>query len=225
MGQQILMQPPLPMPCTFPMLPCSPGRFHNLPLCWLFYRDWTQWKRAGFMLFTESLISFSCKQENCLQGKARTYLIFQPMDWTQTSKEWGACSPSQGFHSLLQAEIKPLTWNAALSEQRQANASWVLFHFFLHIPCHYYDITIWGGRETTSPGKAGDLCIRLGASGHFLGTWQQEQTEMAAQYGQMFFPLTPCRVHICWMIYSLFSEPKEKSKHCWLQSDFAWPLK
>lgn len=78
-----------------------------------------------------------------------------------------------------------------------------------------------GWTQTYQPSKSQETWyLRLGASGHFLGTWQQEGTEVAAQYGQMFFALTPCRVHICWMIYSLFSEPKEKSKHRWLQSDF-----
>lgn len=66
-------------------------------------------------------------------------------------------------------------------------------------------------------GEAGDLMHQPRCFWAHLGTWQQEGTEAAARYGQMFFPLTPCRVHIHRMMYSLFSEPKEKSKHCWLQ--------
>lgn len=68
--------------------------------------------------------------------------------------------------------------------------------------------------------EAGDLMHQPRCFWALLGTWQQEATEAAAQYGQMFFPLTPCRVHIYWMMYSLFPAPKEKSKHCWLKSDF-----
>lgn len=74
--------------------------------------------------------------------------------------------------------------------------------------------------NTAAQGEAGDLIHQPRCFWALLGTWQQEGTEAAAQYGQMLFPLTPCRVHIYWMMYSLFSEPKEKSKHCWLQSDF-----
>lgn len=52
-GQETLMQPPLPMPCTFLIPPCSPGWFYHLLLCWCFYWDWIQREWAVFMLSTE----------------------------------------------------------------------------------------------------------------------------------------------------------------------------
>lgn len=47
MSQEVLMQLPLPLPHTFPMLLCCPGRFHHL----LFAVFSTE--KAGFMFSIE----------------------------------------------------------------------------------------------------------------------------------------------------------------------------
>lgn len=149
MGQEELMQLPLPLPCTFPMLPCSPGRFHHLLLCWVFY-----WKSWVYVLhWAENLISFLASRK--IVFRVRLELIWFLSVWTRGK-------PCKGVRSSLshstvstipfQAGIKNLRV-VALSGKVQTNGSWVHSPFSLHVTCHIECTRVWDGHEPTSPGR------------------------------------------------------------------------
>lgn len=98
------MQLPLPLPHTFPMLLCCPGRFHHLLLCCLFY--WESWFYV--LHWAENFISFLASRQVVFRVGLE-HLWFLSV-WTEDkpAKEWGALSHSQGFHNPLQAGIKKL---------------------------------------------------------------------------------------------------------------------
>lgn len=172
--------------------------------------------------WSESLVSFLANWQIVIRVSLRHTWFLSLWAGCKPAKEWGALSPSQGFHNPLQDGTKICSLVRRKMRKCFMNALPLLSAFSMSGLMHKGLGWTW----THQPRKRQETWhIKRGASGHFLETWQQERTEVAAQYGQMFFPLTPCRVHIRWMIYSLYSEPKEKFKHCWLRSDFVWPLK
>lgn len=102
-GQEELMQL-LPLPRTFPMLPCSPGRFHHLLLCRLFY-----WKSWFYVLhWVENFISFVANRR--IIFRVRLEHIWFLIVWIQgkPAKEWGALSPSSHFPQSLSSWDKKL---------------------------------------------------------------------------------------------------------------------
>lgn len=156
------MQLPLPLPRTLPMLPCSPGRFHHLLLCWLFY--WNSWFYV--LHWAENFISFLASIQ--IVFRVRLECIWFLNVWTRckSAKEWGALSPSP------QSPQSPSSWDKKLkscSLVRRRTKKW--FMSALPLLSAYYMSHLMhkdlGWAWTHQPRERQETwCISLDASGH-----------------------------------------------------------
>lgn len=123
--------------------------------------------------FTELWISFLANRQMVIRIRLEhtehtRFLIL----WAghKPAKEWGALSPSQGFHSPLLIGIKSLDLSG--EDKQKLHESALPFVSAYSVSQLMLNVLLWTWTHQPRM-KQETWSTRLAASGHFLGNWQQ----------------------------------------------------